>query len=89
MNPSGPANRMLKHNKPQFYIGKTDLTRRRHWNAGALLGTKIHPVGPFRTQINYKNKQIQPHSGQRAVLMCSIALHCDFIAHIVLKSWNR
>ena len=31
----------------------------------------------------------QPHSGQKTVSMCSNALHCNFIAHMMLKSCNR
>ena len=52
MNPTGPPNEPLKHTNPQFYIGNTDLTRRTDWAGGALLGPKIHPVGPFLTQFN-------------------------------------
>ena len=52
MNPTPTANRWRKHTNPQFYIGNTDLTRRSDWAGGALLGTKIHLVGPFLTQFN-------------------------------------
>ena len=52
MNPTPTANRLLKHTKPQFYMGNTDLTRRLLCPGGALLGTKIHPVGPFLIQFN-------------------------------------
>ena len=47
MNPTPTANQSLKHTNPQFYIGNTDLTRRCDWSGGALLGTKIHLVGPL------------------------------------------
>ena len=88
MNPTPAANRMLKHTNPQFYMGKTEVRSSILWDAGDLLGTKIHPVGPFLTQFNaQKNKHLPPHSDRRAVLMCSNALHCDFIAHIALKYW--
>ena len=89
MKPTPAANQSLKHTNPQFYIGNTDLTRRILCDAGALLGTKIHPVGPFLGQNNWQNLLLQQHSGQKAVLRCSNALHCDFIAHIVLKQWNH
>ena len=52
MNPTRPPNELLKHTKPQFYIGNTDLTRRFLCDAGALLDTKIHPVAPFLTQFD-------------------------------------
>ena len=52
MNPTRTANQSLKHTNPQFYIGNTDLTRRILWSAGGLLGTKIHPVGPFLIHFN-------------------------------------
>ena len=52
MNPTSPANGLLKHTNPQFYMGNTDLTRRCDWSGGALLGTKIHPVGPLLIQFN-------------------------------------
>ena len=55
MNPTRAPNRPLKHTNPQFYIGNTDLTRRILWAAGALLGSKIHPVGPFLAQNNWQN----------------------------------
>ena len=89
MNPTRAPNRTLKHTNPQFYIGNTDLTRRKLCGVGALLGTKIHPVGPSLVQNNWQNLLFQQHSGQKAVLMCSNALHNDFIAHMVLKSWNH
>ena len=47
VRPLRDANRTLKHKNPQFYIGNTDLTRRELWAARALLGTKIHIVGPL------------------------------------------
>ena len=89
VRPLRPANRTLKHTNPQFYIGNTDLTRRTHCSGRALLGTKIHPVGSFLVQNNWQNLLFQQHSGQQTVLMCSNALHNDFIAHMVLKSWNH
>ena len=52
MRPLPYANPPLKHTKPQFYIGNTDLTRRILCSGGALLGTKIHPVGPLLTQFS-------------------------------------
>ena len=89
IRPSPTANRPLKHHKPQFYQGKTDLTRRSDCSAGALLGSKIHHVGSFLAQNNWQNLLFQQHSGQKAVLMGSNALHSDFIAHMILKSWNH
>ena len=52
MNPTRAANEPLKHNRPQFYIGNTEVTRRSDWSGGALLGTKMHPVGPSLTHFN-------------------------------------
>ena len=89
MRPSATANPLLKHNKPQFYIGKTDLTRRILCEAGPYWALKSTLWAPSSLSLMHKNKQFQPHSGQKAVLMCFNALHCDFIAHIVLKSWNH
>ena len=52
MRPTPAPNEPLKHMNPQFYIRKTDLTRRTHCSGRALLGTKIHPVGPCLTQFS-------------------------------------
>ena len=52
MNPTSPPNQLLKHTNPQFYIRKTEVRSRILWRAGGLLGTKIHPVGPFLIQFN-------------------------------------
>ena len=68
---------------------KTEVRSRTDWSGGPLLGTKIHPVGSFLVQNNWQNLLFQQHSGQQTVLMCSNALHNDFIAHMVLKSWNH
>ena len=85
MNPSSVANPPLKHKNPQFYIGKTEVRSRSDCHAGPYWALKSTLWAPSSLRLMYKNKQFQPHSGQRAVLMCSNALHCDFIAHIVLK----
>ena len=89
MNPSSPANQSLKHTNPQFYMGKTEV-RSRNFVRPDLTG---HPKStlwaPSSLSSMNKNKHFQPHSGQKHVLMCSNALHCEFIAHIVLKSWNH
>ena len=45
ITPTRTANQLLKHTKPQFSFGKTELTRRGHCTGRALLGPKIHPVG--------------------------------------------
>ena len=34
------ANRTLKHNKPQFSLGKTEVRSRRLWHAAGLLVPK-------------------------------------------------
>ena len=54
-----------------------------------LVGTSATFCAPSSFSLMHKNNPFQPHSGQRAVLVCSKALHCDFIAHMVLKSWNH
>ena len=56
---------------------------------GALFGSKTHLWRPFLAQNNVANLGFQQHSGQKAVLMGSNALHSDFIAHKMLKSWNH
>ena len=89
MNPTSPPNRLLKHTNPQFYIGNTDLTRRILCSGGPYWGPKIHPVGPFLTHFNVAKQAFPATKRPRAVLMCSNAWHCDFIAHIVPKLWNR
>ena len=89
MNPTSLPNRPLKHTNPQFYMGKTEVTRRADCNAGPYWAQKSTLWASSSFKIVYENKQFQPHSGQRAVLMCSNALHCDFIAHMMLKSWNH
>ena len=53
------------------------------------VGTSATIWVPSSLSLLYKNKHFQPHGGQWAVRMCSKALQCDFIAHIVLKSWNH
>ena len=73
MNPTSVANGLLKHTNPQFYIGKTEVRSRRLWDAGALLGTKIHPLGPFLAHFNVA-KQAFPATkrpkGRSYVLQC-------------------
>ena len=44
MNPFRPANRTLKHTKPQFSLGKTEVRSRSVCTAGAFLGSKIASV---------------------------------------------
>ena len=55
------------------------------------VGTSATLLAPSSLKIMYKNVLFQPHSGQTTVSMCSNALHCDFIAHMMLKSckWHR
>ena len=45
MRPSWVANPSLKHTKPKFSIGKTEVRSRGHWPAWSLLGSKIAFVG--------------------------------------------
>ena len=47
------------------------------------MGTSATFWVPSSLSLMYKHKHFQPHGGQRIVLMCSNAWHCDFIAHIV------
>ena len=81
------ANRLLKHTNPQFYIGNTDLTRRSDWPGGALLGNKIHPVGPFLTQFNAANQAFpatKRPKGSSCVFQClALRFHCTHCAQIV------
>ena len=58
MNPTSVANQLLKHTNPQFYIGKTEVRSRFLWPVGVLLGTKMHPVGPFLAQNIAANRSI-------------------------------
>ena len=86
MNPTRAPNQSLKHTNPQFYIGNTDLTRRILWDAGALLGTKIHPVGPLITHFNVA-KQAFPATkrpkDRSYVLQClALRFHCTHCAQI-------
>ena len=87
MNPTSVANELLKHTNPQFYIGKTEVRSRRLCDAGALLGTKIHPVGPFLTQFSAA-KQAFPATkrlkGHSYVLQCpALRFHCTHYAQIM------
>ena len=77
VTPSLVANGTLKHTKTHSYMGKTEVTRRTHCAAGpywALQST----LRAFK--IMYKSNQFQQHSSQRAVLMCSTALHSQSVA---------
>ena len=94
MSLSSVANPPLKHNNPQFYIGKTEVRSRSDWSGGALLGTKIHPVGPFLTQFNVA-KQAFPATkrlkGRSYVLQC-LALrfhftHCVYSGMVHIMWW--
>ena len=80
---------MLKHSKPQFSLGKTEVTRRSDCDAGPLLGSKIAYVPTPAAHQMLAGLAFQPHSGQQAVLMGSDALPIDFMAHKMLKSWNH
>ena len=55
------------------------------------VGTSATLMAPSSLKIMQQNVVLQPHSGQQTVLMCSNALHCDFIAHMMLNScnWHR
>ena len=70
-------------------MGKTEV-RSRFFVRPDLTG---HPKSilwaPSSLSLMQQNKHFRPHRGQQAVLMCSNALHCDFIAHMVLKYWNH
>ena len=68
-------NHPLKHTNPHFSIGKTEVTRRADCPAGPYWAPKSTTWAPFSFKIVHENKQIQPHSIQRAVLMCFNALH--------------
>ena len=81
------AHTVLKYKNPQFYMGNTDLTRRSDWSGGALLGTKIHLVGPLLTQFNAQ-KQALPATrrpkGRSYVLQClALRIHCTRYAQIM------
>ena len=87
MNPTPTANPPLKHTNPQFYIGKTEVRSRSDWSGGALLGTKIHPVGPFLAHFNVA-KQAFPATkrlkGRSYVLQClALRFHCTHYAQIM------
>ena len=94
MNPTRDANRTLKHTNPQFYIGKTEVRSRTHWSGGALLGTKIHPVGPLITHFNVA-KQAFPATkrpkDRSYVLQClALRFHCTHdvqIMQLAPKVW--
>ena len=89
MNPTRTANESLKHNNPQFYMGKAEV-RSCNFVPRDLTGVAKSTLwAPSSFSLMHKNKHFQAQRGQRAVLMCFNALHCDFIAHIVVKSWNH
>ena len=87
MNPTSLPNQALKHTKPQFYMRNTDLTRRTDWPGGALLGTKIHHVGPFLIQFNVQKQAFQATQrpkGRSYVLQClALRFHCTHCAQTV------
>ena len=81
------VNSTRKHNKPHFSLGKTEVRSRRLWPAPCLPGSKIHHSCPLFAQNSVaKNVAFQPHSGQKAVAMCSKALHSDFHVPMMLNS---
>ena len=59
IRPSPVANRPLKHSKPHFPLGKTEVRSRIGWNVPGLPGPKIHNVGPLLVQKNVA-KRITP-----------------------------
>ena len=83
------ANRSLKHNKPQFSPGKTEVRSRGGWSGPGLPGSKIHPLWPLLAQNSVANVAFQPHGGQKAVAMCSKALHNDFHAPVMVNSARK
>ena len=80
MNPTPAANELLKHTNPQFYIGKTEVRSRFLWPVGVLLGTKMHPVGPFVTHFNAAKQAFAATKrlkGRSYVLQClALRFHC-------------
>ena len=73
-------NRSLKHTNPHFSMGKTEVTRRSDCTAAPFWAPRSTLRAPSSFKIMYKNKQFQPHSSQRALLMCSHALHSQSVA---------
>ena len=88
MRPTPAPNEPLKHTNPQFYIGKTEVRSRPDWNAGPFWAPKSTIWAAASLKIIKQNVLFQPHSDQNAILMCSNALHSDFRAPMMLKSWN-
>ena len=67
----------------------TDLIRRIHWPAGALLGLKIGSVATPAAHNNTAKRIFLAHLGPKAVLIGHSALYSEIIAHTMLKSRNH
>ena len=87
INPSGHPNEPLKHNSQQFYIKKTEVRSRCGWDAGALLGTKIHLVGPGLTQFNTEKQAFpatkRPKARSYVFQIHALQIHCPHCAEIM------
>ena len=58
MKPTPTANRPLKHNKPEFSLGKTEVRSRILCDAPCLPGSKIHPLCPLLGQNSVAKRSI-------------------------------
>ena len=74
-----------KTQKTLIFLAKQALTRRGHWNAGALLGSKIGSVATPGAHQNVAGKAFEHQIGQKCNPMRSQAPENTFIALLVLK----
>ena len=58
MKPGWDANGSLKHNKPQFSLGKTEVRSRSGCQVPCLPGSKIHPLCPLLAQNSVAKRSI-------------------------------
>ena len=78
-----------------FHTKYTLCQRKRRYGRGpvgprqAYLAPKSTLWAPASLKIMQQNVSFQRHSDQKAILRCSNALHGDFNAPMMLKSWNH
>ena len=58
MKPSPTANEPLKHTKPEFSLGKTEVRSRGGWPGPCLPGSKIHSMWPSLAQNSVAKRSI-------------------------------
>ena len=83
------SNPPLKHKKPKFSFAKTEVRSRSLCEVPCLPGSKIHPLWPSLAQNSVAKRSMPAHGSQKAVAMCSKALHNAFHAPVMVNPTRK